>query len=135
MRYVFCDTSGFFALLIQRDAAHAHAASAWNSLLESDFRPITTNYVVVESLTLLQNRYGLEDARKLSKIIDSLVEVSCITSAQHEATLAELFRTNRRKLSIVDCSSFTFMRHNRVDTAFAYDPHFEEHGFTLFQNA
>jgi len=35
--------------------------------------------------------------------------------------------TRRRKpLSLVDCTSFAFMRHGRISTAFAYDRHFEE---------
>ncbi|RME55690.1 MAG: VapC toxin family PIN domain ribonuclease, partial [Caldilineae bacterium] len=38
---------------------------------------------------------------------------------------------NRRGLSLVDCTSFVVMQQLGIDTAFAFDNHFKEQGFTL----
>jgi len=39
--------------------------------------------------------------------------------------------TGKRKLSVVDCISFIVMRQQQTETAFAFDAHFSEQGFTV----
>ena len=42
-----------------------------------------------------------------------------------------LLAADRRKVSLVDRSSFHIMRSRMVRTAFAFDPHFRDQGFEV----
>ncbi len=55
----FVDTSALLAVLHAADANHARAARSWRRLVEADERLVTTSYVLVETLALLQHRFGL----------------------------------------------------------------------------
>jgi predicted nucleic acid-binding protein len=132
MNAVFCDTSGLYALLMPNDDAHSRAASAWEKLLAGEHRLVTTNYVVLEVITLVQMRYSLAAAQRLNSMIEEFLDTHVLSSVLHERALSDLFYYDRRALSLVDCSSFVFMRQHRIETAFAYDGHFKEHGFALF---
>ncbi|MBS1249023.1 MAG: 23S rRNA-specific endonuclease VapC20 [Chloroflexi bacterium] len=60
-----------------------------------------------------------------------LLEVDWITADQHRATINTLIAYNRRRLSLVDCSSFVTMRHLGINKAFTFDKHFAEQGFEV----
>jgi predicted nucleic acid-binding protein len=78
---------------------------------------------------LLQRRIGLDAVRTFREEVLPLLVTRWVTERQHERGLAALLAANRRKLSIVDCVSFEIMRDHRIQTAFAFDQHFEEEGF------
>lgn len=57
---IFIDTSGFIAVLDMDEARHAMAAKFWTEVLASEDTLVTTNYVLVETCPLVQNRLGME---------------------------------------------------------------------------
>lgn len=126
---VFTDTSGIYALLDASDMNHAAAAQTWAVLLRNDFGLITTNYVVLETIALLQNRLGIQAVRVFQESILPLLRVEWILEQTHAAGFEALLAAGRRKLGLVDCVSFQVMRMNGVRSAFSYDVHFEEQGF------
>jgi len=128
---VFIDTSAFYALLDRDDAHHARAKSAWSGLLESAHALVTSNYILVETFALLQNRLGIEAIRAFHDDILPLINVEFVASGTHRSGVAALLSASRRNLSLVDCVSFEVMRTSGINTAFAFDKHFKEQGFSL----
>lgn len=51
--------------------------------------------------------------------------------ALHDAGLDLLLDRRKRLLSLVDAVSFVTMRQGNVAEAFAFDPHFEQEGFSI----
>jgi predicted nucleic acid-binding protein len=47
----------------------------------------------------------------------------------HAQSVAAALAANRRRLSLVDCVSFTVCRRLNIDRVSAFDPHFDEQGF------
>lgn len=90
---------------------------------------LTTNYVLVESCTLVQSRLGMDAVSTLLDDLLPLVSVECIDAPTHADSVTALLSARRRKLSLVDCSSFVVMRKHRCSAAFAFDRHFVEQGF------
>lgn len=126
---VFIDTSAFLAVLDCDDAHHEKARGTWHKLLASDDSLTTSNYVLVETFALLQNRLGMEAARVFQEDVVPVLNVLWVDEAMHMAGMSALLTAKRRKLSLVDCVSFESMRHCGTRTAFTLDGHFKEQGF------
>jgi predicted nucleic acid-binding protein len=59
-----------------------------------------------------------------------LCQVHWVSPNLHAAALSALLAADRRRLSLVDCTSFEIMRRLGLRTVFAFDCHFAEQGFT-----
>lgn len=131
---VFVDTSALYALLDRDDAHHLEAARAFQDLLARRVRLLTHAYVVVESLALVQRRLGVEAAKALALDLLGVVRVFPVDEALHQAALTALLASGRRDVSLVDWTSFLFMRQKGIEKALAYDGHFFEQGFRPAQD-
>lgn len=128
---VFVDTSAFLAIMSSDDVNHAPAKRIWQNLLEHDEPLICTNYVLLEALTLLQQRLGMTAVRDFQDTVVPLLVVEWVDSSMHRAGAQALLTANRRQLSLVDCVSFGVMRQYALIQVFAFDDHFKEQGFAV----
>lgn len=126
---VFLDTSAFYAVFDADDDEHPRAREAWEALISGEDLLFTSNYVVVETLALLQSRLGVEAVRAFHDAAAPLLRVLWVDRALHREAVTAVLTAGRRSLSLVDCSSFVLMRRHGLDTAFAFDGHFPEQGF------
>lgn len=126
---VFVDTSALLALMDASDQQHAQASICWHALLKEELH--TTNYVLVETIALLQNRLGLTLVQPLLTLL-SIVEVGWVSEELHQAGIARLLQEARRRLSLVDCVSFEYMLREQITVAFTFDKHFAEAGFQQY---
>ena len=98
----------------------------------ADERPLfTSNYVLVETFALVQNRLGPEALRGLAGVIVPLLQPLWIDEELHEAALAALLVAGERRLSLVDCTSFELMRRHSLEEALALDADFARQGFRV----
>jgi predicted nucleic acid-binding protein len=128
---VYVDTSAYFSLLDRADKNHQAASRVWERLVTSNADLITGNYVLVETVALLQSRLGLEAVSDFQSNIVPLIEVIWIDIDVHHAAVAAHLTANRRRLSLVDCVSFEICRELSIDAVFAFDKHFHEQGFDV----
>ena len=128
---VFVDTSAVYALLDRDDDNHAIARSAWTGIVENGTVAVTSSYVLVETVALLQSRLGLEAVRAFEEAIVPVLHVEYVTGELHKLGMAALLVAARRRLSLVDCVSFEIMRRNGITASFSFDSHFKEQGFRL----
>lgn len=126
---IFIDTSGFIAVLDMDDASHARAAKTWMDILTSEETLVTTNYVLVETCALVQNRLGMTAIKVFQEDIVPLLRIEWIDKTVHHAAMGVMLAAVRKKLSLVDCVSFETMRFLGVATVFTLDKHFKEQGF------
>jgi predicted nucleic acid-binding protein len=106
----FVDASAFYAVLDADDQNHPPAARQWSALLGEQTTLITTNYVLVETLALLQHRLGLEAVRVFHEDVYPLLRVEWVGARAHESAMGAVLSARRRQLSPVDCISFDVMR-------------------------
>jgi len=126
---VFVDTSALLAVLHSGDENHARAARRFRALLEGDEELVTTCYVLVETVALLQHRFGLEAVRGFQDAVAPVLGVVWVDAELHAEGAAALVTAGRRELSLVDCVSFACMRRQGLTRAFHFDRHFREQGF------
>lgn len=127
---IFLDTSAIYALADRSDANHPAALDRFEVLIEADEALLTHNYVLLESMALLQHRLGTAAAIKLGRSV-SRFEVVWVDVKLHETALRRLARSPRRRVSLVDHVSFLVMKSRGLEAAFAFDSDFEREGFRL----
>ena len=128
---VFADTSGLYALLVGSEDGHAELVREFRNVL-AGARPLrTTSYVLIETIALLQSRIGLETVRDFDEHVFPLLTVEWVSEDLHRRGARRLSTENRRRLSLVDCVSFEFMRQQGISDVLGLDRHFQEAGFRL----
>lgn len=130
---VFLDTSAILAVLDADDQRHSEAHLIWSRLLASGEELLSSNYVIVETISLVQRRLGLQAARAVETDIVPLLDLHWMSPAMHQAAVRRWWSASRRGLSLVDCSSFEVMLGRDVRQAFAFDSDFEQQGFALLR--
>lgn len=132
MQRVFVDTSAFIALLDPRDDCHVQAVHIEKALSRRAVHLVTTNFVLDETCTglrgkiqhsaILRFRDSIRQSRRLSVIR--------ITESLEDQAWEIFARYDDKDFSFTDCTSFAVMRQLGTATAFAFDEHFEQFGFS-----
>ena len=126
---IFVDTSALIAFVDADQPRHAEVIDTWDRAIADGKALFTSNYVLVESFALVQRRLGLEALRALADVLVPMLRVLWIDEELHAAAVASLFTAGRRKLSLVDCTSFELMRRRGLAEALALDDDFARQGF------
>ena len=137
MKDIFVDSGAFIALADTQDQHHAEAASALDELVSQNGKWITTNYIFNETMTYLRRRAGPhaalvfgEQFRKSARLHQIWVD-----EALNELVWAFFSKHREHPYSYTDCASFVVMREQGIRTAFAFDRHFAQAGFTVLPDA
>jgi predicted nucleic acid-binding protein len=132
---VFVDTSAVLAILDADDTNHASAAQTWEQLVSSEDMLISTSYVLLETIALVQLRLGITFVKAFDEGVYPLLLIEWIDESAHRNGMSALLTASRRRLSLVDCTSFEIARRLQIDAVFAFDQHFVEQGFALAQSS
>lgn len=127
---IFLDTSAIYALADRGDLRHETARELFEAVLARSETLITHNYVLVESLALLQHRLGSATAAKFARSVPDF-EVVWVDAPLHARATRGWTRPSRRRVSFVDEVSFVVMNERGIEVAFAFDRDFEDRGFRL----
>lgn len=129
---LFVDTSALIALLDAGDPQQESVRAVWARALADQVRLVTSNYILVETLAVVQRRFGTPAVHVLLDDVAPVLELHWIDEGLHEAAVRGLRAAGRRSLSLVDCTSFELMRVLGLRSAFTLDAHFVEQGFIAF---
>jgi predicted nucleic acid-binding protein len=128
---IFVDTSASFALLDRADTNHIEASSLWALLMDNNITLVTSNYVVSDTMKLLQKRIGYEAAKVWYRDILSLMEILWIDENIHQKAYELWLTLGMIPINLVDCTSFVAMHHHNIEKVFCFKRHFKTYGFDL----
>lgn len=128
---IFSDTSGLFALLVKNDYMHVRAKKNFEYFSKNKARLITSSFVLVETIALLQRRVSLEAVQDFHTKIYPLLEIIWIGENLYSRAIQRLLLLKGKEISLVDCLSFEIMETQEITYAFSFDKHFEVHGFSI----
>lgn len=128
---IFVDTSALLAVIDGDDLFHAPAFQFWEQQLSGPTAFLTSNYVVLETTALIQNRFGIAAVSLFCEEILPVIRQEWVDPVFHQRAVAALLAARRRDVSLVDYTSFELMRHLGIRAAFTFDPHFAEQGFEV----
>ncbi len=129
---IFLDTSAIYAMADQADPRHEVARTRFGKLIAAGEEILTHNYILVESMALLQSRLGLPTALKLARDAGVFL-VEWVDQVTHEEAVRQLARRGSRQASLVDQVSFLIMRRRGVQVAMAFDQDFVKAGYRIFE--
>ena len=81
---VFVDTSALLSLFDEDDGHHASAVATWLRLLQERTTLCSTDYVRLETWSLLQARFGLEAVRTFDLAYLPVIEWRHVSEVQFE---------------------------------------------------
>jgi predicted nucleic acid-binding protein len=110
----FIDYSAILAILNASVRFHPLARETWNELLNSETTLFTNNYILLETSALLQLRFGIDALRLFESDLLPVFETYWVDQPIHEQGISTLLSSNRRDLSLVDCTSFEIMRQREL---------------------
>ena len=125
---IFIDTSALYALMDADDRNHERARAAWAEWLDQPTQFLTSNYVLLESMALIQHRLGIQAARQFDEELIPVLRVHWIDTELHTTALRTVLAIGQRDLSLVDCTNIELMRRLGHRTIFAFDRHYPEQG-------
>jgi predicted nucleic acid-binding protein len=104
---IFVDTSGFYALLVQRDPRHARAKATLAAAAESGGRFVTTDYILDETATLLKaHSYGHLVTALFERVFaSSACRVEWMDPDRFEQTRRFFLKHGDQDWSFTDCFS------------------------------
>jgi predicted nucleic acid-binding protein len=124
---LFVDSSGILALVDRDDPAHAGIVEAF-ALGRSE--PLATHaYVIVETLAVARRHYGPAVAADLIDRFIPALDVAPVDAELHAAAVTAFRGTVESSVSLVDRTSFAFMRREGIERAIALDADFRTAGF------
>lgn len=137
LRKVFFDTWGWLAIAHRDDQRHAEAAAFYRDFLVAGGVPVTTDYILSETISLLRARTssqgtekfidGILAVRSSGKIVIERVDEDRWNAAWK---LSKKFRDNP-EISFVDFTSFVVMKELRIIESLTADRHYEFVGMGL----
>jgi len=128
---IFADTSGLFALLVKNDYMHIRAEKNFEYFAKNKIRLITSSFVLVETIALLQRRVSLEAVQDFYTRIYPLLEIIWVGEDLYTRSIQRLILSKTEDISLVDCLSFEIMEAQEITHAFTFDKHYEDQGFTI----
>ncbi len=130
---IFIDTSGFYALLVQKDDRHKEATRILKSAATKRRGFVTTDNILDETATLLKARgHGaLLQAYFNTIFSSSICRVEWTDAECFQAVQAFFLKHLDQAWSFTDCLSFRVMKERRLRESLTKDEHFEHAGFMV----
>ena len=131
---LFVDTSAWLALDDENDQYHEKAVAKSSEIKRLRIELITSEYIIVESVTLIRYRVSHKAAIIFgdSLLSSRIVKILNVTNEDRLKAWEMFKKYDDKDLSFTDCTSFISMRNLRLQKAFAFDDHFKQIGFELF---
>jgi predicted nucleic acid-binding protein len=119
----FVDSSAIVAMVNRGDPTHAQAVAAYHELIDGGYHLFTTDYVIAETLQLLEFGFGADVARQWLR--DQRLPIYHADEQDVRRAIAHIAAARPgTRISLTDAISSVVMERLGVSDAFAVDPDF-----------
>ncbi len=131
---IFVDTGAWIAIADKNDQYAKIATKFYTDLVLQRSNLFTSNLVLVETFNLLSRTIGSKGTTKFGDALKTNVflTVESITLVDWERGWKIFGKYDDKDFSFTDCTSFALMERLKVKSAFAFDVHFRQYGFSVF---
>lgn len=131
VRKVFFDTWGWLAIAHRDDQRHAETMAFYRDFLVSGGVPVTTDYILSESISLLRARTSSQGTERfIDGILAAKTSGRIIVEKISDDRWAAAWKLCKKlgdkpDISFVDITSFVVMKELKIYEALTADRHFE----------
>ncbi len=119
---VLVDSDAFVAWFVAFDLLHRTASDVFEKLIHEQALMVATNWVLVETATVLSYRVGQDQARRFLKHFEtSHFPIVRVTEDLEQETLSFFKRQNGRGVSMIDCANAVVAKHFGIPRIFSFD--------------
>jgi predicted nucleic acid-binding protein len=118
---VLIDSDAFVGWVFPDDVHHKRASAFFRRIMKQRYRPVTTNWVIQETATVLSRRSGQELAKKFLDKMTSDFPVIHITEQLEQDTIGYFCAQEGRNISMVDCSNVVVMKELGITHIASFD--------------
>jgi len=123
---VFVDSSGWIAILDEKNTNYLSARKYFEKLLELNTRLVTNSIVVDETLLFLKQNYENDFAKKFLDIIDESamsinLRVDWISRRVRRNSLNSFLKSSNKTLQVRHFYIYESLKRKKVDIVFSYD--------------
>ncbi len=133
MTELFVDTSGWASSFDRKQTWHTQARAIIENGLQSGWRLVTTNLILVELTALLASPLHIPKPHQVKFLSDLRsdpdIEVVAVNPQLEAAAWTLWISRVDKDWSLVDCSSYLVMQSRGLSEAVTADHHFEQAGF------
>ena len=131
---IFVDTGAWVAIADKNDQYAKIATKFYTDLIIQRSNLFTSNLVLVETFNLLSRTIGSKSTTKFGDALKTNVflTVESITLVDWERGWKIFGKYDDKDFSFTDCTSFALMERLKVKSAFSFDVHLRQYGFTVF---
>ena len=135
MKKIFFDTWGWIAIAHKNDDHHEKISEFYKASILTGCIPITTDYVLAETITLLRAK---TEPKGVIIFMDNILEATknnmIILERVDEVRWEKAWQLSKKysdkpEISFFDLSSFIVMKELRITEVLTNDLHFEQAGF------
>ncbi len=130
---IFIDTCAFIALIDSDDECNFIAAELFKKATEAKEKFFTSNYIMFETIFLLQRKLGLPAVNDFRRFMLPLINMIWVDEKIHNDCLSNLISAEKRKVSLTDYTSFYILDNFKIDAVFTFDKHFKEKGYKFLE--
>lgn len=129
---VFLDTGAWVAIADKNDQYATKASDFYKNLILKREQITTSDFVLVETYNLLSQTIGSKATISFGNKLKAIpfLKIISITLSDWERAWEILDKYGDKNFSFTDCTSFALMERLKIKTAFTFDYHFTQYGFT-----
>jgi len=129
---IFVDTGAWVAIADKNDQHAKRASQQYTNLILKKGNLVTSDLILVETYNLLSQTIGAKATILFGNILNSIhfLKIESITKIDWDRAWKILEKYDDKRFSFTDCTSFALMERLKVRTAFSFDVHFIQYGFT-----
>jgi len=137
MKKIFFDTWGWVAIAHKGDSHHRVAVSFYRDFMVNKGIPVTTDYVLAETVTLLRAKTNPEGVILfIDALLDAVKENRLLLEKIDQERWKKAWQMSKKYsdkpyISFVDFSSFALMKEVGLSEALTADKHFEDIGLGI----
>ena len=129
---VFLDTGAWVAIADKNDQHATKTSDFYKNLILKREQITTSDFVLVETYNLLSQTIGSKATISFGNKLKAIpfLKIISITLSDWERAWEILDKYGDKNFSFTDCTSFALMERLKIKTAFTFDYHFTQYGFT-----
>lgn len=134
---IFVDSDAFIALAKEDDSNHRKAQSILAQLVSKPIQFLTSNYVFAETITVISQRIGRQQALSFiqtMKSSNSSFSFRWINEDLEKLALDIFIKQNSKNVSFVDCTNMAIIHRDNIDTIFSFDAIYRKNNIRMVEN-